>query len=439
MAGAIRPASMLIAMLLVLVACGGTNAADSAVTFQIFGDAAEIKAYQSLIDAYTAKNPGASVALIPVPSQSDHAAKLSAGFAGGSPPDLFLINFRRFGQYAARGALEPLGKRLAASSALKESDFYPQAVDAFRFDATLTCLAQNISSQVVYYNKTIFKQFGVAPPTAGWTWTDFLSTAKALTRDTDGDGRIDIYGLGLEPALVFLSPWVWQAGAEVVDDTARPTKTVMLDAKALDALRFFIDLRRVHKVVPTLAEAESEDLEARFGNGRLGMFIDSRRGTTALRGIPTLDWDVVTLPTFRAEATMLHSDAYCMSKASKRKDAAWRFIEFALGAEGAAIIAQTGRTVPSLRAVAESDAFLDPNQKPANARAWLDAIPTIRRLPNIAAWNEIETKANPVIEEWFYGQERVEALGIEIDLATRELFAEPPPAQSPASPSRSAG
>lgn len=432
MARTMKPAALLIALLLALSACGGgSKSATAAVTFQIFGDAAEIKAYQSLIDAFEAENPGASVSLIPVPSQSDHAAKLSAGFAGGSPPDLFLINFRRFGQYAARGALEPLGERLAASAAIKEDQFYPQAVDAFRFDGTLTCLAQNISSQVVYYNKALFKQFGVAEPKAGWTWTDFLTTAKAMTKDTNGDGKSDIYGLGLEPSLVRLGPWVWQAGAEVVDDTENPTKTVMLDAKALEALKFFIELRRVHKVVPTLAEAESEDDESRFGNGRLGMFIDSRRGTTALRQIPSLDWDVVTVPAYRQQATMLHSDAYCMSKASKRKDAAWRFVEFALGTEGATIIAKTGRTVPSLRSVAEGPAFLDPAQKPANAKAWLDAIPTIKRLPNIATWHEIETKADPVIEEWYYGEERVEALGIEIDLATRELFAEPAPSASP--------
>ena len=39
--------------------------------------------------------------------------------------------------------------------------------------------------------------------------------------------------------------------------------------------------------------------------------------------------------------------------------AAWRFVEFALGPEGAPVIAKTGRTVPSLKSVAESDAFLD--------------------------------------------------------------------------------
>ncbi|HEX9696238.1 MAG TPA: sugar ABC transporter substrate-binding protein [Actinomycetota bacterium] len=427
MARTMKAATTVVAMLMALASCGG-GSAGSGVTFQIFGDAAEIKSYQTLIDAFEAKNPGASVSLIPVPNQRDHAAKLSAGFAGGSPPDLFLINFRRFGQYAARGALEPLGAMLDASTALNESDFYEQAVDAFRFRATLTCLPQNISSQVVYYNKALFKQFGVAePPKEGWTWTQFLETAKALTKDTNGDGTTDIYGLGIEPTMVFMAPWVWQAGAEVVDDTEHPAKTVMLDQQALEALKFFIELRRVHKVAPSLAEAASEGPEARFGNGRAGMLIDSRRGTTALRAQKSLDWDVVQLPRFREDATMLHSDAFCMSKASARKDAAWRFVEFALGDEGSAIIAGTGRTVPSRIAVAEGPAFLDPSQKPANARAWLDAIPAIRRLPNIATWHEIETKADVVIEEWFYGLERIEALGIEIDFATRELFIESQP------------
>ena len=75
-----------------------------------------------------------------------------------------------------------------------------------------------------------------------------------------------------------------------------------------------------------------------------------------------------------------------------------------------------------MKAVAESDAFLDPTQRPRDARVFLDAIPTMRRVPNIATWNEIETKADPIVEEWYYGLEAPPALGIEIDLATRQLF-----------------
>ena len=240
-----------------------------------------------------------------------------------------------------------------------------------------------------------------------------------------------MYGLGVEPQMVRVAPFVWQAGGEVVDDVETPTKTTMLGPKELRALKFFIELRRVHRVVPSHAEFESEDLEARFAAGRLGMLIESRRVTPTLRAVPDLDWDVAPLPTDAGPATMLHSDALCMAKESKVKDLAFRFIEFATGPEGAPILARTGRTVPSHMAVSRSADFLAPGQLPAHSQIFLDQIPRIRRFPNIGTWNEIETKADPIVEEWFFGNEPIQALGIEIDLATRELFAELRPSPSP--------
>lgn len=409
-------------------ACGGSTAGSGSVTLQISGDAAEAAAYRSLIDAFSKAVPAVTVRLVVVPSAGDHVAKLVTAFSGGSPPDLFLLNYRRFGQFAARGVLEPVEPLLDASERLSADDFYPQALDAFRAGGRLACMPTNISSAVVYYNKAVFSRFGVAAPAAGWRWSDLLATAKRLTRDTNADSKTDVYGLALEPSFVRMAPFVWQAGGEVVDDLERPTKTTMLGPTELRALEFFIELRRVHKVVPGQAEFESEDPEARFANGRTAMLIESRRITPTLRAVPSLDWDVAPLPADAEAATMLHSDAFCMAKASKSTDAAFRFVEYATGPEGAPILARTGRTVPSHKAVSRSDAFLTPGAKPAHAQVFLEQIPVMRRFPNIAPWNEIETKADPIIEEWFFGNEVIEALGIEIDLATRELFAEAAPA-----------
>ncbi|HET6770237.1 MAG TPA: hypothetical protein VFH75_01185, partial [Actinomycetota bacterium] len=161
----------------------------------------------------------------------------------------------------------------------------------------------------------------------------------------------------------------------------------------------------------------------------LGMLIESRRATTALRVVQDLDWDVAPLPVHperQEPAVMLHSDAYCMASSSSVKTAAFRFVEFALGPEGAPILARTGRTVPSLRSVAESPAFLDPSQPPESAQVFLDQIPAIMRFPNISVWHEIESKADPVVEEWSFGNEPPQALGLEIDVATLELLLTPP-------------
>ena len=379
-----------------------TGPAPTEVTLQLFGDPAEVGGYRQLITTFEARNPDVKVRLVPIGKQKDHMAKLTTAFSGGTPPDLFLLNYRRFGQFAAKGVLEPLGPRLEKSAVLKERDLYPQAVEAFRFDGALTCVPQNVSSLVVYWNRGLFQRLGVPPPKPGWTWDDFRATAQALTRDEDGDGRVDVHGLAFEPTLSRLAPFIWQAGGEVVDDVHDPRHLELLNGTSMEALRYVLRLQRVFKVTPTLEEAKSENHEARFAAGRLGMHLNSRRLVPTLRDVPGLDWDVAPLPRQHKVATVLHSDAYCMSRASRAKDAAFRFVEFALGPVGAEQVARGGRTVPSLRSVAEGPAFLDPSQRPASARVFLDSLFHIRRLPNVAVWNEVETRADPIIEEWFY-------------------------------------
>jgi multiple sugar transport system substrate-binding protein len=185
----------------------------------------------------------------------------------------------------------------------------------------------------------------------------------------------------------------------------------------------FFDLRAVHRVVPGEDEIESEDNDARFLSGTMAMVLSSRRETPTYRTISAFEWDVAGLPQHRQPAGILHSDAYCLTRASQNKDTAWRFVEFALGKEGAPITAASGRTVPSLVDVATSRAFLDPDVAPANSKVFLDTIDVIRRVPTISTWPEIEDVAEGILEDGFYeGASALEVARQLID-ATRPIFA----------------
>jgi multiple sugar transport system substrate-binding protein len=153
------------------------------------------------------------------------------------------------------------------------------------------------------------------------------------------------------------------------------------------------------------------------------MLMESRRVVPTLRTITDFSWDVAGFPGMDEPASVLHSDAYCMTATSQEKDAAWRFLEFALGPEGQRIAAESGRTVPSLRSVAETDAFLDPDVDPAHSEVFVEQIPFLRSVPVISTWPEIEDTVNGLLEEAYYGGGRALEVAIELTASTRGQFA----------------
>jgi multiple sugar transport system substrate-binding protein len=216
---------------------------------------------------------------------------------------------------------------------------------------------------------------------------------------------------------------VWSNGGEIVDDPARPTRLTLGTPPAREALKNLIDLRLAYGVVPTDEEVEAEDDEARFANGRLAMLLSSRRATTTFRSITAFEWDVASLPTYGTVAGILHSDAYCMTRGASNPDGAWRFMEYAMSPDGQRVIAGTGRTVPSHIATSRSPAFLDPARPPRRAQVFLDAIPTVRALPTVSTWPEIEDVTGGILENAFYRGDPLDRVIRDLDEQTRPLFA----------------
>jgi multiple sugar transport system substrate-binding protein len=329
--------------------------------------------------------------------------RLSAAFTAGNPPDVFLLSYNRYGQFASRGVLEPLGTWLDKSQTLKATDFYTQALEVYTYNGTLQCIPLNISSLTVYYNKDLFQKYNVPLPQPGWKWQDFLKTAQALTKDLDANGTIDLYGVGLDPQLNRLAPFIWAHGQDLVDDPTHPTKLTLDEPLVREVIARFVDLSMTYRVTPTEAENQAEELETRWLNGKLGMFLGARADTAMFRTVKRFTWDVAPIPADETQATILQSEAYCVPSASKNKAAAWDFIQYAAGTEGQTIVAKMGRAVPTLKSVANSPVFLDPTQLPANNQMYLDAIPTIRHLPITPNWPAVESSTDQELERAFYG------------------------------------
>lgn len=392
------------------------------VSFMTSGDPAEQQAYLTLVEAFHEQHPDIHVEVTHIPSDRDYRTRLVTDFAAGTAPDVTLMNYRRIASFVANDLLEPLSPYIEGSDLINPQDFYPVTIDAFTWQGQIMCIPQNVSSLVVYYNQDLFDEAGVAYPADDWSWDDFVATAVALTKDGDGDGRIDQYGLGVEPSLYRLSPFVWQNSDVIVNNDPAPTYMTLTRPNALEAFQWFVDLWQVHGVVPDRVAEEAQDSESRFIAGTTAMFLDSRRGTPSYREIEAFTWDVAPLPRGERVAGILHSDGYCMSATTENKEAAWTFIEFANSDEGQSIIVETGRTVPSRISVAESEAFLEPDKLPKRSYVFVDYTDQLQRVPVMSTWQEIEGIADEEIQRAVYGEISVEEAANLITQRTSEYF-----------------
>ena len=370
-----------------------TSPGSHSITVQVSGEREETAVYRAMKKAYENDHPESSINLVEIAEKDDHLAKLSASFAGGEPPDVFLVNFREYSQFVALGAVDPFADYLEEND-IDLADYFPAPVEAFTFGEELQCMPQNVSSLVVYYNVDLFQRAGVDPPSQGWTWEDFRAAGEQLTKG-------DVRGIGIEPSIIRVAPFVWSNGGEIVDDDATPTSFMLDSPEAREALTFIQEL--VHDgLVPTEQEVGAQDLETRFVTQKLGMLLSSRRDTPSFREVADLNFDVGPLPVADAPVGILHSDAYCIAAGSGDPEEAARFIAYATGQQGQTLTALGGRTVPSLRSIAESGAFLDPSQEPAHSEVFLDAVPNLRRTPVIPTWPEIEDVAEELLTRFFY-------------------------------------
>ena len=403
--------SVIALLAMVLAACGsgggGTAGRPEVLRLQAAGGEGELAAARQVADAFEAAHPGVQVDFTGVAEQGDHLARLTAAFAAGSPPDAFLLNYRRIGPFVSRGVVDPV------PSTTDVGDFYAPPLEAFTAAGALQCLPQNASSSVVYVNETLFAKAEVSlPPVSVWSWEELREIA----------GRLDAKGveaIAFEAGLRTVAPFIWSAGGEVVDDQAAPSRIALDTPAARAALELLTDLQTVGYDARQRAGQDPQDA---FAAGQVAMLIDSRRAVPALRKTG-IAFDVRPLPKQRSSASLLAADGWCVSKASKQRDLAHRFAAFTTGPVGGRVLAASGRTVPVARGLAESPAFLDPASRPRNARVFLDAIPGLRRLPNVAAQTEAEETTDDLLAQYFAGRLGLVPLGRAVEKATAVVYA----------------
>lgn len=175
---------------------------DEVITVGVFSDSYwEVQngySYRILEDAialFEKEHPGVKVEYVSGILKDDYPEWLSEQLILGKAPDIFLIFGENFSDLAEIGALKNLNGLIEEDVSFSVDDFYSSAFAYGKYKEKQYALPYECAPRLMFVNKTILDAEGIAMPEGDWTWDDFYEICKAVTRDLDGNGMPDQFGV----------------------------------------------------------------------------------------------------------------------------------------------------------------------------------------------------------------------------------------------------
>lgn len=253
--------------------------------------------------------------------------KLLPSLSSGTGPDIAGMDTAQVPQYAVKKALKPVDDYYTQSG--NEADkLIPAAVQGATFEGTKYSVPMNFTTLLLYWNKRMFKEAGLDPEKPPANWDQFADYAKKLTKDTNGDGKPEQYGLAIaDHETIAMWPILfWQNGGGVVSEDGK--KAMLGDPATIQAANHWVDLVRNDKIAPIgLGGADADKL---FQSKKAAMEIVGPWMTTGFKDAG-IDFGLAMPPAGPKEAVTLGTSVgfTVSAKADQRKtQAAYEFFKF---------------------------------------------------------------------------------------------------------------
>lgn len=348
-------------------------------------------------------HPGIDILYEPNPGRQ-YEEKILSALAANDPPDVFLLDSKLIPTFTNKKTLLDLTPFISGNG-IDTSQWYPNAVGIARRGSALYAFPKGFTPLMVFYNKRMFREAGLAYPSAGWTWDDYLSTAKKLSHDSGSDGSR--YGAAFTNYYFYWIPWVWSAGGDVVSPDGKVSSGYLNSPRTESALQFLIDLRNRYHVAPDVGTwAQSEKTGANyqlFATGRIAMIIDGHwRMPKFLEQIESgvLDIGVAPLPRHAGDTkvNVMYESGWCVPVSARHPREAVLLAAFMAGETACRIRASRKLEIPSVISVAEE---LVASDTLGMEKAFVDEVPSCRQPWGsiIERFSEIEWTLQDAVDE----------------------------------------
>lgn len=339
----------------------------------LYGD--KTKPYwEQLVKDFEAKNSNIDVKL-ETQSWEDIYTVLDTKIQNNKAPDILELDAAG----PAYGSEDLLYKADEIVSPETFKDIEPSFIDSAKIDGQAYGVPSVASTRALFYNKTLFKQAGIAAPPK--TWDELLDAAKkisALGNGTYGYGM----PLGDEEAQAETSIWAYGAGASWEKDGKMTIDT----PEAKEALTFMKKMIDEKATQPNPGATNRTPLLDVFIQGKIGMI----EGLPPIVGQineknPDLDWEIAPSPTKDGKPVTLGVADYFVgfNKDEDKQGAIAKFLDFFYQQDNYVKFNDNEGFIPATKSGAEAAAA-----KP-ELKTFLEALPDAKFYPATnPAWGQ---------------------------------------------------
>lgn len=289
---------------------------------------------RSLVDHFNRTHPQIQVESLYVGQPDQQLPKILAAVVGNAAPDLLWFNPILTGQLVELDAIRPLDEWLATSPLREQID--PALFETMQFRNHAWSVPFGTNNVGLFYRPELFEAAGITQ--LPQTWDELRQVAHTLTRDTDGDGRIDqhglLLGLGKGEFTVFTwLPFLWSAGGEVApaDPITGQSSLNIVQPGQIAALQLWRDLIQDGSAI--LSQPERGFELDQFLTGKVAMQLSGPWTLGQLRQTG-VKFGVLPIPAAQQPATALGGENLFVFKTSpERERAALAFAEYVISEE----------------------------------------------------------------------------------------------------------
>jgi multiple sugar transport system substrate-binding protein len=382
-----RPASAaLLAAIVLASGCTG-RARDGEVTIKFWGFGREGEAVRALIPEFERRHPGIRVQAQMVPWTAAHE-KLLTAYVGGSLPDVAQIGNTWIPEFVALGALEPLDARVAASPGVLPRGFFEGIWATGYVGDALFGIPWYVDTRLLFYRGDLLQAAGYPDPPRTWKeWRSAMEAIKARHPDRyavllpiDEWAQVVILGV--------------QKGSPLLREDGR--YGAFRGPEFREAFSFYVDLFR-DGLAPVASAGQIANVYQQFAEGYFAMYITGpwNLGEFHRRLPPEIVpvWRTAPFPApgpyaDRPGASLAGGSALSVFASSRRKDAAWLFVEYLSEPQTQLRFYRLTGNLP-----ARLEAWEDPELAgDERARAFFEQLQHVVPMPRVPEWEQIATR-----------------------------------------------